>query len=159
MLSTADGRAGGFAGDAGFTTVSSMIRASGSEVGCDAAVARCGEEALDTPACALPTSRLWRAGETPACAEASAGSSAGSSAGVADLLDASAGTFVEVSSAMLVSSALTRFQPLACGPLRISGFDGKIIPPFFIDFFENDRYHLSELDGVPDFVDAEGCYL
>lgn len=50
-------------------------------------------------------------------------------------------------SSMLLST-LTRLQPFARGPLRISGFDGEIIPSFFVDLFQDHGNNVSDLHGV-----------
>ena len=81
---------------------------------------------------------LGGAGLTIASSTMRASSMAASgAAGFADAApvfsDPPAGPVVE-SSAMIVSSALTRFQTLTRGPFRISGLDGEIIPPLFVYF-------------------------
>ena len=72
------------------------------------------------------------------------------------VLNSPTGPVVFVSSAMIVSSTLARFYALLCGPLRISGFDGKIIPSFFVDFLESDGDGVSDVHRVRDFVDTVG---
>ena len=45
------------------------------------------------------------------------------------------------------------------GEIRIDGFDGEIIPPFFVDLFEEHWDDVAYLQRICYFIDAERGYL
>src|SRR5665213_12337 len=62
-----------------------------------------------------------------------------------------------VSSSLIVVRARRRFQPFACGEIRVGCLDREIIAPFLINFLEYDRNHIAELYGIRYFSNPERC--